>query len=71
MISAAAAAGTVAATVIVAVLGLWLDRRDKRKALENEIKTIPDNPDGVRLARERVRRIKAAAAVHVQPERRL
>jgi len=59
--------GAALAAILVAVLGLILDRRDKRKAAENEIQTIPDDPAGVDATLERVRRIEAAQ--HIQPER--
>ena len=64
---AAISIGTIASVVLVAVLKVLFDRRDKRKAEEAKIETIPDNPDGVAAARDRVRRIEAAQ--HVQPER--
>ncbi len=51
--------GAAVAAVLVALIGLLLDRRDKRKALEREIKTIPDNPDGVARFRQRVFDAKA------------
>jgi|GEM_PF-5953721 len=52
--------GAAVAVVLVALIGLVLDRRDKRKAAEREIKTIHDNLSGVAAARDRVRRIEAA-----------
>ncbi|MEI7850655.1 MAG: hypothetical protein WCH86_02370 [Kiritimatiellales bacterium] len=51
--------GAAVAAVLVAVLGLILDRRDKRKAAEREIKTIPDNPVGLARFRQWVRDTKA------------
>jgi hypothetical protein len=51
----AAQIGAALASVLVAVLGLILDRRDKRKAAEREIKSIPDNPDSLARFRDRMR----------------
>lgn len=59
--------GMAIGAILIAVLGLILDRRDKRKAAENEIQTIPDDPAGVDATLDRVRRIEAAQ--HIQPER--
>ena len=51
--------GAAVAAVLVALIGLFLDRRDKRKAAEREIKTIPDNPDSLARFRQRVLDTKA------------
>lgn len=50
--------GAAVAAVLVAVVGLLLDRREKRKAAEREIKIIPDNPDGIARFRKWVRDTK-------------
>jgi hypothetical protein len=47
--------GAALAAVLVAVLGFILDRRDKRKAAEREIKPIPDNPNALQRFRDRMR----------------
>jgi len=47
--------GAAVAAVLIAVLGLILDRRDKRKAAENEIKIIPDNLTALQRFRDRMR----------------
>ena len=51
--------GAAVAAVLVALIGLFLDRRDKRKACEREIKTVPDNPAGLARFRRWVRDTKA------------
>lgn len=53
--------GAVIGTVIVSVLGLILDRRDKRKAAEREIQSIPDNPAGLARFQQWVRDTKDKA----------
>ena len=63
----AAVISSILAAVIVAVLSLLLDRRDKRKAAEREIKTIPDNPAGLARFRQWVRETKAKTGRNFQP----
>lgn len=59
--------GAALAAVLVAVMGIILDRRDKRKASEREIKTIPDNPTSLDRFRQRVRDTKAKTDRDFQP----
>ena len=59
--------GAAVAAVLVAVLGFILDRSDKRKAAEREIKPIPDNPDALRRTLDRVQRIKTGTDCDFQP----
>lgn len=59
--------GATLAAVLVAVLGLLLERNDKRKAAEREIKTIPDNPTSLARFRQRVRDTKAKTDRDFQP----
>ena len=62
--------GTVSSiivAVVIGMVGLMLDRRDKRKAAERENKEHPDNSDGLRRARERVRELRKKAGSDVQP----
>ncbi len=51
--------GAAVIAALVAVIGLILDRRDKRKAAESEIKTIPNNLAGLARFRKWVRDTKA------------
>lgn len=47
--------GAALAAVLVAILGLMLNRRDKRKAQDEEINIVPDNPNALRRFRDRMR----------------
>lgn len=59
--------GAAVAAVLVAVLGILLDRRDKKKAAEREIKNIPDNPAGLARFRKWVHDAKAKTDRDFQP----
>jgi len=51
--------GAALAAIFAAVLGLILDRREKRKANEQIVKEHPTNPDGLGRFRQWVRDTKA------------
>ncbi len=60
--------GTVSSiivTLVIGLVGLILDRRDKRKAAERENTEHPANPDGLRRARKRVRELRKKAGIDV------
>jgi hypothetical protein len=57
----AGAIGSVLVALVIGIIGLLLERRDKRKAAERENKEHPANPDGLKRAFKRVCELREKA----------